>query len=70
MSVFLYHHAVATPPSTADAIAINPNFTQPEGVLGFSGVLADAADSTVVAIFENAPDANYGPMCEPELFSL
>ena len=69
MSVFLYHHAVATPPSTADAIAISPNFTQPEGVAGLSPLLADAADSKVVAIFENAPDPNYGPMGGPELFS-
>jgi hypothetical protein len=65
MSVFLYHHAVATPPSTTDAIAISPNFTQPEGVAGFSPLLADAADSMVVAIFENAPDPNDGPMGGP-----
>ncbi|HXE06117.1 MAG TPA: hypothetical protein VN579_09040 [Bryobacteraceae bacterium] len=58
MSVFLYHHAVATPPSTADAIAISPNFTQPEGVAGFSGVFAEVSDSTVVDIWKNAPDPN------------
>jgi len=70
MSVFLYHHAVAIPPSTADAIAISPNFFQREGGAESCGVFTDLADSKIVAIWKNAPVPSYGPVFEPGLFSL
>ncbi|HEV2136376.1 MAG TPA: hypothetical protein VGR47_19290 [Terracidiphilus sp.] len=61
ISVFLYHHAVAIPPSTAEAMAIRPNLIQPEGGGGSLGVFDEAFDSTGVAISDTAPGPGLNP---------